>query len=197
MDSHAEISMRLDEFTCMTMRYRARGEEPSAYAKRGNILTFCSRSVFAILRDVDVGWIKFGCEHLWNYGRWGPKYSEKKPSQCPFPTTNPTRTSLVSIPSPQGDKPATECLEFLIICVTISFIQLNVPCIYWSSVCFDESFLWLRHHFRNDGSHGICGGESGTELNLIALLLALVFVVFFFHPSWCQTCQPAWRHKLY
>jgi len=55
MDSHAEISMRLDEFTCMTMRYRARGEEPSAYAKRGNILTFCSRSVFAILRDVDVG----------------------------------------------------------------------------------------------------------------------------------------------
>jgi hypothetical protein len=40
--------------------------------------------------------------------------------------------------------------------------------------------LWLRRHFRNDGSHGICGGESGTKLNLITLLLALVFLIFSF-----------------
>jgi len=55
MGSHTEISMNLAEFNCVRLRYRARGEEPSDYAKRGNMLTFCSPSVFATLRSVDVG----------------------------------------------------------------------------------------------------------------------------------------------
>jgi len=114
-----------------------------------------------------------------------------------FQAQIPRGLLLLSIPGPRGNKPATDCLKFLFLSVTISFRQLNVPRIYWRSLCFDESFLWLRRHFRNDGSHGICGGESGTELNLIALVLALVFLISFFHPSSCQACQPAWRHNLY
>ena len=100
----------------------------------------------------------------------------KSHSKVTLSTTNPTRTSLVSIPGPRADKPVTDSLKFLFICVSISFRHRNAS-------LFIDRASEPRHHFRNDGSHGICGGESGTELNLIALVLALVFLIFFFHPS--------------
>lgn len=55
----------------------------------------------------------------------------------------------------------------------------------------DLRCLLLTPRFRTDDAHGICGGESDTEVNAVTVAFAIILLIFFFHPSGAEASQPA------